>query len=414
MRTLGGRQLGHRRPERVQQRLVAEEQPARLVDLADHHARAERRACPSSSGIRPSSAASSVDLPEPFAPGDRHPVGPVDLQVDRPEREVAAAHHRAAQRRPRPRRPGARRRSPSAAPTPCAAPRRPPAARSAARSGGPWRPASRVVSPRKLRPILSLSVALRRALRTPFSIQARCVRARASSAAPACRRTPRSPRGRAGGRPRAPPGRPRSRRRSGCTCCWARSSSSTRVTVRARNSRSWLTSTVPARSPVTKCSSRSQAVEVEVVGRLVEQEDVVAAEQQRRHAGPGRLAAGQRGHRLVEVDRQAEVGGHLLGALVQVGAAEGEPALQRRRRRRRRRPAGPRPAPRRRRPARPAPRPTPVRRARKSRTVSPGRRSRLLRQVADGRGRRAERDRALPRPAAARPGYAAAWTCRRR
>ena len=37
-----------------------------------------------------------------------------------------------------------------------------------------------------------------------------------------------------------------------------------------------------------------QAVEVEVVGRLVEQEDVVAAEQQRGEAGAGRLAAGQR------------------------------------------------------------------------------------------------------------------------
>ena len=39
-----------------------------------------------------------------------------------------------------------------------------------------------VVSARNLRPILSLSVALRRALRTPFSIQARWVRARSCSA----------------------------------------------------------------------------------------------------------------------------------------------------------------------------------------------------------------------------------------
>ncbi len=38
------------------------------------------------------------------------------------------------------------------------------------------------VSPRRFRRILSLSLALRRALRTPLSIQARCMRARAASA----------------------------------------------------------------------------------------------------------------------------------------------------------------------------------------------------------------------------------------
>lgn len=71
-----------------------------------------------------------------------------------------------------------------------------------------------------------------------------------------------------------------------------------------------------------------EAVQVEIVGRLVQQEDVVAAEQQRGEAGAGRLAAGQGGHRLVEADGQAERSGHLVGPLVQVGAAEGEPALK--------------------------------------------------------------------------------------
>jgi hypothetical protein len=38
-------------------------------------------------------------LARPVGSGDRDPVGPVDLQVDRPQGEVAAAHHRAAQGR---------------------------------------------------------------------------------------------------------------------------------------------------------------------------------------------------------------------------------------------------------------------------------------------------------------------------
>jgi hypothetical protein len=71
-----------------------------------------------------------------------------------------------------------------------------------------------------------------------------------------------------------------------------------------------------------------EPVQVEVVGGLVEQKDVIAAEQQGRHTRAGGLAAGQRGHRLVEVDRQTQLGGHLPGSILQVGAAEGQPALQ--------------------------------------------------------------------------------------
>jgi hypothetical protein len=44
---------------------------------------------------------------------------------------------------------------------------------------------------------------------------------------------------------------------------------------------------------------------------------------------PGRLPTGQRGHRVVQRDGQAELGGHLRGPLVEVGAAQIEPAFQR-------------------------------------------------------------------------------------
>ena len=71
-----------------------------------------------------------------------------------------------------------------------------------------------------------------------------------------------------------------------------------------------------------------QAVQVEVVRGLVEQEHVVAAEQQRGQPGPGRLATGQRGHLLIKVYGQAQPGGHGAGPLVQVGTAQPEPPLQ--------------------------------------------------------------------------------------
>ncbi len=71
-----------------------------------------------------------------------------------------------------------------------------------------------------------------------------------------------------------------------------------------------------------------QAVQVEVVGGLVQEEEVVAGEQQRGEAGPGGLAAGEGGHRQVEADLQPERVGDLLGALLQVGAAEVQPAVQ--------------------------------------------------------------------------------------
>ena len=57
-----------------------------------------------------------------------------------------------------------------------------------------------------------------------------------------------------------------------------------------------------------------QAGQVQVVGRLVEQEDVEPAQQERGQTGAGGLAARQRGHRLVEGDVQTHVRGHRADA----------------------------------------------------------------------------------------------------
>ena len=71
-----------------------------------------------------------------------------------------------------------------------------------------------------------------------------------------------------------------------------------------------------------------EAGEVEVVGGLVEQHDVEAAQQQRREGGPGGLAAGQRGHQRVRRDVGPEVGEHRRDPLVEVGGAAGEPVVE--------------------------------------------------------------------------------------
>ena len=81
-----------------------------------------------------------------------------------------------------------------------------------------------------------------------------------------------------------------------------------------------------------------EAGEVEVVGGLVEQHDVEAAEQQRGQRRPGRLAAGQRRHQGVGADVEAEVGQHRREPVVEVGRTAGQPVVEARRRRRRRRP----------------------------------------------------------------------------
>ena len=71
-----------------------------------------------------------------------------------------------------------------------------------------------------------------------------------------------------------------------------------------------------------------QPVEVQVVGRLVEQEYVVAAEQERGKASPRGLAAGQPSHLVVRAHPQAEPGNDRVRPLVQVRAAKCKPPLQ--------------------------------------------------------------------------------------
>ena len=88
-----------------------------------------------------------------------------------------------------------------------------------------------------------------------------------------------------------------------------------------------------------------QAVEVEVVGRLVEQQDVEAREQDRGQRGARRLAAGERdGLEVEQGGIEPEVAQDGLRALLEVAAAEREPGLEAPRRsgppRRARRPPG--------------------------------------------------------------------------
>ena len=72
-----------------------------------------------------------------------------------------------------------------------------------------------------------------------------------------------------------------------------------------------------------------EPVQVEVVGRLVEQEHVVPAEQQRRQRSPRGLAPGQGGHGLIELRGQSQPIRDRAGPLVQVRPAEREPPFQR-------------------------------------------------------------------------------------
>ncbi len=72
-----------------------------------------------------------------------------------------------------------------------------------------------------------------------------------------------------------------------------------------------------------------QTVEVEVVRRLVEQEHVVAGEEDRRKRDPRSLPAGQAVASAFEVDVEAEVGAHRPGSRLEVGTPERQVALER-------------------------------------------------------------------------------------
>ena len=73
-----------------------------------------------------------------------------------------------------------------------------------------------------------------------------------------------------------------------------------------------------------------EAREVEVVGGLVEEEDVEPTEQDRRERGAGRLAAGERADLYVHaVGREPDVGQHGFGPRVEIGTTEREEAVER-------------------------------------------------------------------------------------
>ena len=72
-----------------------------------------------------------------------------------------------------------------------------------------------------------------------------------------------------------------------------------------------------------------EAVEVEVVRRLVEQEHVVAREEDRRQCDTGRLPAGQPVASAFEVDVEAKVGAYGSRSCLEVGTSERQIALER-------------------------------------------------------------------------------------
>ena len=182
VRTSAGSVSGTAAQNASSRRLRAVEQLAGLVDLADQRRPSRGPACPASSGTPAQEGAEQGRLARAVRAGDRDPVRPVDLQGHRPEGEAAAVAPR--------RRAGWRRRRPERG-----------AAAISIRSSHSLRGSSTTSrrsimrwvwrafaacfsldSLRNLRPILSLSLALRRAFLTPLSIQERCIWARPSSA----------------------------------------------------------------------------------------------------------------------------------------------------------------------------------------------------------------------------------------
>ena len=113
-----------------------------------------------------------------------------------------------------------------------------------------------------------------------------------------------------------------------CTLRVSPSISTTRVTARSRNARSCETRTTPAGERVEEPLEPREPCEVEVVRRLVEQEDVEAGEQDGRERRPGRLAAGERRHLSLGARPESDVRQHRPGAAFEVLAAEGEEAVK--------------------------------------------------------------------------------------
>src|SRR5262245_6146171 len=72
-----------------------------------------------------------------------------------------------------------------------------------------------------------------------------------------------------------------------------------------------------------------EAVEVEIVRRLVEQENVEPRDEDGRERDARRLASGRLGQLAPEVERKTEVGARGTHARLEVSAPEGEEALER-------------------------------------------------------------------------------------
>ena len=180
-----------------------------------------------------------------------------------------------------------------------------------------------------LRRILSLSGLFLIALRTPWLAPLALRPGPARPGRPSCRRTPRTPPGRAGGPPPARPGTRRSRRRRprpGAGPGRARRPGSrSGPGTRGRGE----TSTTPPRSPRTKDSSGSRPARSRSLVGSSSSTRSKRLSSRRGEPGPGRLAAGQAGHRACRRSAvEAEVGQHRRDPLVQVGGAAGQPAVQ--------------------------------------------------------------------------------------
>jgi hypothetical protein len=80
-----------------------------------------------------------------------------------------------------------------------------------------------------------------------------------------------------------------------------------RVTTRSSSQRSWLTiTTAPTYSSARNVLQPAAALDVEVVGGLVEEEKIGLFEQEFREAEPGLLPAGEGGDRCAELaDRRS-------------------------------------------------------------------------------------------------------------
>ncbi len=111
--------------------------------------------------------------------------------------------------------------------------------------------------------------------------------------------------------------------------CCARSSSTTWVATRSRKSRSWLATSTGSLVAGHEVGHQLEAGGIEVVGRLVEQQHLVAAEQHGRERRPRGLAARETPERAVRLGVEPELPGDLLQPVLEVGAAEREPVLER-------------------------------------------------------------------------------------